>query len=279
MPCKDFAMISTTLPYSRKYRAVSILAKLVYNHLHYSGAANYIGVFKYHEVVLAHEVDIPTDELEGALVELETNGLIERDADKEVIRIVGWFHKANRATNASHARKLITDFCEVDFAYSNVLLKAIAEFTVATLKRGLKWKKDAQNLRGDLQPFLNTLMQDNKEAFAIPMLDEIANVGQSLQHEVNSLIPNLPEYEPDTLSTGCTTGGGDTRLDDTKLKQNLNKTNTETCPNFTNDSDQPLIEDQEPTVAGLRTKGTKPKRPNTHASQAAKDSALAKGLK
>jgi hypothetical protein len=209
------------------------------------------------------------------LVELETNGLIERDVGNEVIRIIGWFHKANGVINASHASKLITDFCEMDFLDCDALFKAIAEFTVATLKRSLKWKKDAENLRGDLQPLLSTLMKDHKEAFAIPMLEEIASVGQSLQHEIHSLIPNLLEYEQDRVSTGCATCGGDTRLDDTKPKQNLYKTDTETCANLENDSDRPLIEDQEPTVDTFRTKGVKPKRPATHASEAAKRSALA----
>ncbi len=277
MANKAFAMISTTLPYSRKYRTGSILAKLVYNHLHYSGATNYLGIFQYQDVVLAHEIDITTDALEGALVELETNGLIERDVDIEVIRIIGWFHKANGAANASHANKLITDFCEVGFRDCDVLFKSIAEFTVATLKRSLKWKKDADNLRTELKPLLLTLIKDHGAAFAVPMLEEIKSVSKTLQHEIHSLIPNLLECEQDRVSTGCATGRGDTRLDDTKPKQNLNKTDTDTCSNFTNDSDQLEMERQEVGVEGFRTNGANPKRSTTHASQAAKNSALARG--
>lgn len=283
MARKDFAMISTTLPYSRKYRAGSVLAKLVYNHLHISSSMNYLGVFRYQDVVLAHEIDITLDELEAALKELADNSLIELHKEYEVIRIIGWFHKANGATNASHASKLINDFCDLDIPECGAYFKAIAEFTVATLKRSLKWKRDAENLRADLKPLLLTLIRDHGEAFAIPMLDEIKQVGETLQFEIHSLIPNLLEYERDTLSTPCTTGGGDTRLrlDETILKQNLNKTHTytKTSSVFENEGEQPSNKLQEPNVAVFRTSGTKPKRPPTHASQAAKNSDLAKGIR
>ena len=70
MARRDFAMISTTLPYSKKYRGLPVLAKLVYNHLHFSSAMNYVGVCQIQDVVLAHEVGIEVDELNAALVQL-----------------------------------------------------------------------------------------------------------------------------------------------------------------------------------------------------------------
>ncbi|KAB7610138.1 hypothetical protein F9L33_14680 [Amylibacter sp. SFDW26] len=281
MARKDFAMISTSLPYSRKYRAGSVLAKLVYNHLHISNSMNYLGIFQYQDIVLAHEIDINPDELDAALNELAENGLIEMHKDQEIIRIIGWFHKANGATNASHANKLITDFCELDIPGCEAYFKALAEFAVATLKRSLKWKKDAENLRQELKPLLLTLIRDHGEAFAIPMLDEIKQVGETLQYEIHSLIPNLLKFEKDTLSTPCTTGGGDTRRrrDETRLRQNLNEkdTKTKTSSVLENDGFKPLTEHQVPNVEEFRISESKSKRPSQLASEAAKKSLLAMG--
>lgn len=279
MARKDFAMISTSLPYSKKYRALPVLAKLVYNHLHYSSAMNYLGVCQLQDVVLAHEIDIPVDDLNAALVQIAQCGLIELHEDHEIIRIIGWFHQANGATNASHASKLITDFGTLEFSDNGLFLNAVAEFSVATLKRGLKWKKDAENLRTDLRPLLNTLLKDHGEAFAIPLLVEINRVGQTLQGEIHALVPSLSQYEGDTLSTPCPTGGGDTRrrLDETILKQNINENKTKT---YTDDFDtvsQTLIEAPVSGQSMLRKRNGS-KADFKPASQAAKNSALARGI-
>ena len=279
MARRDFAMISTTLPYSKKYRGLPVLAKLVYNHLHFSSAMNYVGVCQIQDVVLAHEVGINVDELNAALVQLAENRLIELHQDQEIVRMVGWFHQANGATNASHASKLTTDFFELDFSDSGLFLSAFSEFTVATMKRSLKWKKDAENLRRELQPLLLTLLKDHGVAFANPLLAEIKRVGKTLQVEIHSLIPRLAEFEEDTLSTPCPSGGGDTRrrLDETILKQNIKENKTKT---YTGDFDtvpQTIIEtpvsDQSMPRNGNSSKaGFKP------ASEAAKNSALARGI-
>lgn len=275
MARKDFAMISTSLPYSRKYRAGSILAKLVYNHLHYSSAANYLGIFQYQDVVLAHEIDIALSDLNGALGQLEANGLIEQDQEAEIIRIVGWFNKANGAMNAKHATGIIRDFENLDIPDCQILYASVSEFVVNTLKRGMKWKKDSENIRTELKPFLNRFLKDNGREFALALLGEIKTVGSSLQSEIHSLVPSLLEYEPDTVSIPY--AYNNTTLHDTKPTLNKTDTYTETSASFENDSDQPLIEDQEADVVGFRKKGTKPKRPPVLASEAAKQSALARG--
>lgn len=280
MARKDFAMISTSLPYSKKYRALPILAKLVYNHLHYSSAMNYLGVCQFQDVVLAHEIDIPVDDLNTALVELAATGLIELHGDHEIIRIIGWFHKANGATNASHASKLITDFGGLEFSDSSAFFNSVAEFTIATLKRGLKWKKDADNLRNELRPLLNTLLKDHGNVFAQPLLAEINRVGQTLQGEIHALAPGLSQYEGNTQSTPCTTGGGHTRrrLDETILRQNINENETKT---YTGDFDvgsQTVIEAPVSDVS-MHRNGNVAKPKFKPASESAKSSALVMGVR
>ena len=176
--------------------------------------------------------------------------------------------------------KLATDFFELDFSDSGLFLSAFSEFTVATMKRSLKWKKDAENLRRELQPLLLTLLKDHGEAFANPLLAEIKRVGKTLQVEIHSLIPRLAEFEEDTLSTPCPTGGGDTRrrLDETILKQDINENKTKT---YTGDFDtvpqttnrERLYRINQCLEMGMSSKaGFKP------ASEAAKNSALARGI-
>ena len=211
MANKKFAMIDTSLPYSEKYRRCSVLEKLVYNHLHYSSLTNYIGCFKYRSIILADEIDISPSELEGALANLEANNLIERDLNDGIIRIIGWFRKANRATNASHAMMLIKNFKEIDFYELEILFRAISEFTVSTMKRGESWATDNDKLRAELGPFLKGLVKDYGDIFASTLIDEIDRAGRSLRPEICSLAPTLLEFDHTTLSTPCPTGGGDKR--------------------------------------------------------------------
>lgn len=199
---KKFSMIDNGLPYSEKYRMVDSLSKLVYNHLHTYSGNNYLGVYEYNAVALSEEIDIATKELEACLRQLATVRLIELDEDHKIIRIVAWFDKVNCMKNLGQTKRTCRSFEELSFLDRPITHNAIAEFIFSTLKKGLKWEKEAVGMRHLLGKFIQGMLVDYDEMFKTAMHQKISQATASLKKELFALAPQLSKA-CNTVLTPC----------------------------------------------------------------------------
>jgi hypothetical protein len=245
-------MISTSLWQSEKFQTVKNLdTRLAYIWLHTS-QKTCAGVLRIGAAHLYEEVDFveSIEDAEDIFLQLSNAGLIEWC--KPYV-IIGNFLRFNPVNTYRHA---IGAFNEVLALPDGEPKKKLFSALIKT--------KGAR----DLAEWRDKKSEPHKVIFAIHEYTSALGEDEASKSENNDILscsetPHEPLMNPSGKSRNI----------------NINeKGESITHPSSENVGDQSPTDDQEPTVAGFRTNVTKSKLPPTHASQAAKDSALAKGL-
>jgi len=294
MANRNFAQISCTLTSSKKIRGLSSDgSRWAYICAHLSELGNYAGLFRYPVVIWASDVGKTIDEMKTYIVELEAAGLIEYDFDEEIIRIVSWFHKKNAPENASRVTSLSRDYNEREIDNTGIFLRSLSEFVVGSSKRAIYWSDEENSnarTRGDrvkfretMKPFLAEMLTRHGEQLLAALYDEMQGCSETVQNEIHTLSLPLMQFSAKAKQPPCdhpdTTVRPYGHVDDMNMKRTRNENENENVlPEFSENGDQPETEHQEAVLEEFRTKSATPKRSSSHASQAAKDSALARGV-
>lgn len=223
MANRPFAQINCSLMDSAKFTALKTPeARWAYMACHLAEQCNFIGMFKYPRYIWAHNSFVRTEEMDDLIADLVRVGLVEYNHDHEIIRIVDWFHKKNGPENKSQAVKAISDLQSFDISSDRMLVRSIAEFSVATTNRGRNWPVEWAITRGKIGELLRQTFRDNGSYVLDAIIEEVEKTSRSVIDELDSMLPAIKQHRVDTLSAGCQ----DTRQDETKPRQNRNKTKT-----------------------------------------------------
>ncbi len=246
---RPFGMIGTSLWQSTKFQGIeSLETRLAYIWLHTS-QKTCAGVLRIGAAHLVEEVDF-VESLEAAediFHQLSNAGLIEWC--KPYV-IIGNFLRFNPVKSYRHAIG----------AFNEILALPDGE-PKKELFASLQVQKGAQ----DLVKWRDKAGEPHRVIFA--MNDYIVGLEDEIDSDIQDYLnPSETPHEP------LTTPSSKSR---SKSKNEKGESITPAFPEKT--TPLPLNNHQEPNVAGFRTKSTKPKRSPTHATQAAKNSALARG--
>ena len=223
MAARTFAQINCSLLKSRKMRGLTHAERWAYVCVHLTPLSSFTGVFNYPFVMWRADANLTEDELESAIARLEAAGLIEWDANEELVRIVG-FHRQRPPENASRSMSLAVDFSDMMLCEDSslgIVLRAAAEFAVAAIERSRNWKPDSgeiPKLRQTIGSFLRAAYQEHDEALLEALAGEVEAASKSARAEVSSLLQPFAMDLSDTVSAPCRDRVGIRDVDDTRRK-------------------------------------------------------------
>ena len=277
---RTYSQINKSVLGSRKFCGLDHKARWAWLCAHLK--ADYAGIVEYPLTQWALDCELPKDELQTAVQELTSVGLIEWCDGHEVARVTG-FVKQRPPENASSAQRLCMDLTDRIYAAEEelepLLLSASAEFAVASVARSLRWGKDRTKFRDDIGLFLRGIAQDFDTPFMDAIESELANAGRPTRTELDGLLPQLSIRRQRTVSTLSPHPVDTQDEDNTRLRQNEYNYKDETktllvLPEF---SDQTA----EPTAAldllreEVNSSGISQQRP----TESLKNSALVRSMK
>lgn len=240
MASRSYAQISCTLPASKKLRRLTNhKSRWAYLCAHLSPLGNYTGLFRYPKAVWADDAALSVSELEEAISELVSVGLIEFDDDEQTVRIISWFHKKNCPENASRMISLVSDYFALDDGDAGMYSRSVSEFVVGSVRRAQGWKTDSPDwpkLRECFQQFLRQNHQDYGNTFLEALALEVLAAGKAVRAEICSLFPLCLEAIAQLEAPPCvhpvdTLPPHDTTLDDTKTRRKKDLDLDETAQN------------------------------------------------
>jgi hypothetical protein len=197
---KTFAQINCSILRSKKLKQCKHSERWVYLCAHFTSQGTFTAFFRYPLVMWALDANMEQDDLKQAVERLTSLGLIEYDADEEVVRIVG-AHRQRPPENASQVTSMLRDFAAYvpdNQDVEKIYLNCVAEFVVASVKRAQRWKSDSPEwpkLREALKPFLRQLYQEQGESLLVSLVSEIASARKSVRTELGSLFPELEWFQ------------------------------------------------------------------------------------
>ncbi len=100
MSGKTFAQINCSLLRSKRLRDCNHAERWAYVSAHLTPMGNFTGLFTYPQVMWAQDAAVSVDDIASIAARLSELGLIEYDADEELLRIVG-LHRQRPPENAS----------------------------------------------------------------------------------------------------------------------------------------------------------------------------------
>lgn len=204
-------------------RGLTHAERWAYICVHLTPLSSFTGVFNYPVVMWCADANLNEDDLRGAIVRLEAAGLIEWDADEELVRIVG-FHRQRPPENASRSMSLASDFSGMMLCEDSslgIVLRAAAEFAVAAIERSRNWKPDSgeiPKLREIIGSFLRATYQEHDEALLSALAGEVEVASKSARAEIGSLLQPLAMHLSETVSAPCRDRVGIRNVDDTRRK-------------------------------------------------------------
>lgn len=199
---------------------------------HLSSFCTYTGLFKYPPEIWAHDAQVSPEQLDAAILDLVENGLIEHDPEEDYVRLVGWFHKRSGPDNPNRVDSVISDLSAMDDVDPAMFCKAASELAAASVKRSLRWKKDAPGrgqLYGNLKQFLSEVYQDHGADFLVVLNEELDHGPATVRTEIMSLLPFLAIQAGEPLDNPSgrvppTLAEHETRRDVDETKTKLKKT-------------------------------------------------------
>lgn len=245
MVARTYAQIECSLTGSKRVRQLSEHAqRWAYVCAHLSSFCTYTGLFRYPPEIWAHDAQLSYEELDAAISELVTVGLIEHDAQEDYVRLVGWFHKRSGPDNPNRVDSVISDLSTMDDMDPLMYCRAASELATASVKRSLRWKADApgrNQLYESLKRFLSEVYQDHGDAFLSCLNEELSTNPASVHTEITALLPVLSIQMGEPLGKGSgrvtpTLAEHETRrdVDETKTKREKDETKTAQISQFEN---------------------------------------------
>lgn len=138
---RRFGKIASSIWASQRFRLLEDdVSKLAYFYLHTNTHGNCTGCYRLPAAYISADMRIDATTADRALANLTRAGLIERDADEEVIRIKGWW-AFNPLTNRKHLSAAITAQQDLPRASHLALLVAI-EVAEAMIPVATGWASD-----------------------------------------------------------------------------------------------------------------------------------------
>lgn len=277
---KTFAQIEATLPHSRKVRQLNHGQRWAYLCAHLTPLGGFIGTFRYPKSVWADDAGLTRDEVEIAIEELVSVGLIEYDYEDEFVRIIAWFLKKNAPENASRMASFASDFAGLE-APDDMVIGSAAEFTVGAIKRAQRWKPDSvewEKLRDVFKPFLATMRQNFQDDFHQALVGQVERQNRAVKAELCAIMPSLEFYlnptatqRADTVGTPCphpydTVGPHETRRD---VDETMTRKDEIYTVSDSNENVQPLTKAHLEKVGSSENTG-KPQGPRSETIESAK---------
>ena len=109
MASRKFSQINAGILRSRKLAKCNHVEKWAYLCTHFTMQSNYIGIFRYQQVLWEKEAALTGDEFEKVIAKLTSLGLVEFDVEEEMVRVIG-FHRQRPPENTSRVISMIKDF-------------------------------------------------------------------------------------------------------------------------------------------------------------------------
>lgn len=215
---RKFAMISTTLMGSRRFRALpDDTHRLAYISIHLSPLCDFMGVFRYAPIFLCADLPgISPDQAEAILAELDRVGLIEFDAAETFLRIVGFHAAVPNIQNPDTVKKRLADLGN-HIVKDPIRLGLACEVLLACSRAYPKWTPRTDNARQrfeEMEIAVNNAVRDECARYSADELSsKLVEVGAKPSDEIWPLLRQfLPEVaHPGTVSTGCEHGADTVR--------------------------------------------------------------------
>ena len=242
MGARTFAQINCSILRSRKLRGLGHAERWAYLCTHLTPQAGFTGIFHYPIALWAADAGIDEGKLGQAISRLTDAGLIEWDADEELVRVIG-VHRQRPPENASRAIGLIQDFIDLTNTLEpetgNMILRGASELVAASVARAQRWdpeKGEFDKLRNALGDFLRRTYQEFDDRLLDALQTEMQASNKAAKAEIGSLLPPLTDYQQNTVCTPSAHPAGTRDLDETirRLDHDQTEKNTKTAQELAN---------------------------------------------
>lgn len=196
MAVKHYAQIDFDLFSEPVFRSLSSNdVRFIYLTAHCSKLSNYVGLFRYPKEVWSYDANVKPVEIDVAIVELESSGLVEYDMPTQTIRLVGWFKTLNAPANGNQMKGHIKSFRGLSEVDAGMFCRSVAEFTVASFRKSIHWEPnspDHSKIGDAFRPFLSTMFFRFGDLFTDTLQAEISESGREARGSIEAIFHLLP---------------------------------------------------------------------------------------